>query len=195
MAKNLSLPALRRICGYTQAGLAKRIGVSHRTIVAIEGGTRPLTDSNARRIMSATGVLPQSLLREDLPRALDGKPYSREHWDVWRTASTHCFPDGSPMSDHVGDAIHQQFKSLLKAAGDSGRILLLAEEFRIMLSRLLDDEIIRGRYLAERPNDSAESIGSLIEDSLAFAIWELGDASRSEDPFGDPLGSGYEVDD
>jgi len=145
--------------------------------------------------MAATGALPQSLLREDLPRALDGKPYSRKHWEVWRTPSTHCFPDGSPTSDHVGDAINQRFKRLLKAAGDSGRILLLAEEFRIMLSRLLDDEVIKGRYLAERPNDSAESIGGLIEDSLVFAIWELGDASRPEDQLGDPLGSGYEVDD
>jgi DNA-binding XRE family transcriptional regulator len=195
MTKNLSLPALRRICGFTQVQLAQLIGVSTRTIVAVENGTRSLTEANATKVMFATGVLKESLLDEDLPRSLDGKPYTKKHWELWRRPETHSYPDGTPTAGSVGDEIKQRFEVLLNAAVDSGRAFLFAEEFRTMLSRLLKDPAIKRRYSEAFPGQSAESFSRQISEFLGFSAWELDEETRLPDLWGDPLGNGYTADD
>lgn len=182
MTKSLSLPALRRICGYTQVGLAKRIGVSTRTITAAENGTRALSGANARMIMFATGVLPLSLIQEDSPRALDCKPYTREHWNLWRKSSPSAAdPRIFAATDGMRDALDLSFKDLLAAAADSGRIFLVAEEYRVMLGRLFKDPGIKRRYLeltdgAGGPEDFDEWINMYVLENA----WELGETSRDQ---------------
>lgn len=182
MEKNLALPALRKICGLTQARLASKIGVSTRTIVAVENGTRPLTEENAHKIKYATGVHPQSLLREDLPRALHGKPYQKAHWEAWKSTTVPDSEAGRQMTRSIADDCNERFIALLRAAAGSGRIFLFADEFRGMLRRLLEDPVIRGRYSKEMPEDDSKEFGNLMEDSLVLSFWELEEVDESDEP-------------
>ena len=80
------LKALRAACGFTQPVLAKVLGVSWRTIVAIEVGQRSLSRDIAERIMLATGALPDSLLSKSAsPLDLNGQPYSRDFFEHWKS--------------------------------------------------------------------------------------------------------------
>ena len=167
--KNLSLPALRRICGYTQVGLAQKIRVSPRTIVAVENGTRSLSDANAREIKYATGVLPQSLLTEDTPRALDGAPYTKKYWDRWRKSLGRLARESTQVEGVLCDILKSHFKTLLQSAESCGRVFLVADEFGQMLARLLKDPGIERCYLERAGEGSSDRLAQTIEQYLSDA--------------------------
>jgi DNA-binding XRE family transcriptional regulator len=196
MAKNRCLQALRRICGFTQADLAAEIGVSTRTIVAVENGTRLLTEANARKITYATGALTDSLMNGESPLALNGKPFTKDHWELWKNPPKHGFPDVPSHVEDVKEAIRHRFDSLLEASYESGPgpIFLFAEEFSTMQSRMLENPAVRQRYSKIAPPGDHKSLKNLVESGLIWALWDAEDMGKPEDFWEDPLGAGYSAD-
>ncbi len=75
------LKKLRKFCVLTQEALAKKVGTSVATIVAIETGTLSMSRSLADRIMMATGVDSTSLLDGPILKSLvRNEPYAESDY-------------------------------------------------------------------------------------------------------------------
>ena len=176
MTKNLALPALRRACNkMTQAKLADMIGVSTPTIVAIENGKRALTEDNSRKIMRATGAHWQSLISKASPVALDGEPYTQEHWERWRNSLRRPGRNNTHAEDVLSEILKCRFDTLLDSASACGRMFLLGEEFLLMCTRLSEDPGIKRCY-QERVENAAlpgDDLGQIMETYLADSAKEL----------------------
>lgn len=172
MEKNIALPTLRRICRFSQPDFADKIGVSPSTVVAIENGTRSLTEATARKIMLATGAKPHSLISENSPRALDGETYTREHWNLWQKSLGDINRKTTLVEETLCKILKRRFETLLDSATASGRVFLLLEEFGVMLTRLLEDPEVERCY-----REKGKGLG-YPRDLSQMSEWFLSDAAE-----------------
>ena len=127
------LKTLRAACGLTQPALAKILGLSWRTIVAIEVGQRNLSRAIAERIMLATGALPDSLLQKSSdPLDLNGQPYSRDFFEHWKTATSTRRHGETKLQPDVQESIERArllLELLQRAAANKNRLLAVQYHF------------------------------------------------------------------
>src|SRR5438093_8461915 len=128
------LKALRAACDLTQPALAKLLGVSWRTIVAIEVGQRSLSRDIAERIMLATGALPDSLFSKSAgPLDLNGQPYSRDFFEHWKTATSTRKHGETRLEPDVQESIERArllLELLQRAAANKNRLLAVQYHFQ-----------------------------------------------------------------
>ena len=144
------LKALRAACGLTQPALAKLLGVSWRTIVAIEVGQRSLSRDVAERIMLATGALPDSLLSKSAsPLDLNGQPYSRDFFEHWKTATSTRKHGETKLEADVHESIERArllLELLQRAAANKNRLLAVQYHFQSWMDQMMKDFDLRDSF-------------------------------------------------
>jgi putative molybdopterin biosynthesis protein len=132
--RSLPQPSIRQrrlLQGWSQAELAKRVGVSRQALNAIEGGHAQPTLGTALQLARELGCTVEGLFVNEAPRRLpappSGAPAGSRFWlaEVRRRTSTHRL-DGS--SGEAADAVVTARPRRLEPLGGSGwsRTLLLA---------------------------------------------------------------------
>lgn len=82
--KQSPIRALRDCLKWNQAEFAALIGSTRNSVASWETGRRPVTESNARRIMYATGAWPHSILNGPPVLDLHLEDYSKESFARWK---------------------------------------------------------------------------------------------------------------
>ena len=114
--RNEALRELRQLLDLTQAEFAELIGASKDAVVSWENGRNPLSETFARRIMLATGVHDQSLLKGKkglLSRRLGGGAYTQAEFEWHR-------------KNFWGDSPEANARRRLGSAADTLELLLTA---------------------------------------------------------------------
>jgi len=144
------LKALRAACGLTQPALAKMLGVSWRTIVAIEVGQRNLNREMAERIMVATGALPDCLLQAGASLLdLNGQPYTGAFFEQWKSVTATRQGGQTNLSPDVQESIERSrllLELLQRAAANKNRLLAVQYLFQTWMDQMMADFDLRQSF-------------------------------------------------
>jgi len=122
---------LRRRLGLTQPELANELGISLASVQGIESGYRPVARDVARMAQARFGVFANSLTGfVEEPVTLLGEPVSKE--SVARVLARQPVT----LTQEVLDAVVKPLEVLLRAAANSGKLLVFGIGYKDMIEDL-----------------------------------------------------------